>query len=47
MLILGGGTWALIGGVVATGHRKPILACPAFGGAGDKIWRTIRARSIR
>jgi hypothetical protein len=44
MLILGGGSWALIAGVVATSHRKPMLACSAFGGAGDKIWRTIRVQ---
>jgi hypothetical protein len=44
MVILGGGAWALIAGVVATGHRKPMLACSAFGGAGDKIWRTMRVQ---
>jgi hypothetical protein len=44
MLILGGGPWALIAGVVAMSHRKPLLACAAFGGSGEKIWRAIRAQ---
>jgi hypothetical protein len=44
MLVLGGGSWALIAGVVAISHRKPILACSAFGGSGDKIWRAIRVQ---
>lgn len=46
LLILGGGSWALIGGVVAASHRKPIVACAGFGGAGDKIWRTMRVQDF-
>lgn len=44
MLMLGGGSWALIAGVVAMSHRKPLLACAAFGGSGDKIWRAMRVQ---
>jgi hypothetical protein len=44
LVLVGGGAWALIGGVVATGHHRPMVACSAFGGAGDKIWRSIRAQ---
>lgn len=45
MVILGGGPSALIAGVVAIGHRKPLLPCAAFGASGDKIWRAIRVQS--
>jgi hypothetical protein len=44
MLVLGGGATALIAGLVTIGHRKPILACAAFGGSGDKIWRALRVQ---
>lgn len=44
MLMLGGGSWALIAGVVAMSYRKPLLACAAFGGSADKIWRAMRAQ---
>jgi hypothetical protein len=45
MLILGGGPSALIAGLVVIGHRKPLVACAAFGGSGDKIWRALRAQN--
>jgi hypothetical protein len=41
LLILGGGPSALIAGLIAMGHRKPLLPCAAFGGSGDKIWRAL------
>ena len=44
MLVLGGGPSALVAGLVVIGHRKPLVACAAFGGSGDKIWRTLRAQ---
>jgi hypothetical protein len=44
MLIVGGGPSALIAGLVVIGHRKPLVACAAFGGSGDKIWRALRAQ---
>jgi hypothetical protein len=44
MLMLGGGSWALIAGVVAMSYRKPLLACAAFGGSADKIWRAMRVQ---
>jgi len=37
-IILGGVNSTLIGGLVAIGHKKPILACAGFGGAGLKVW---------
>jgi len=44
MLMLGGGSWALIAGVVAMSYRKPLLPCAAFGGSAEKIWRAMRAQ---
>jgi hypothetical protein len=44
MLMLGGGSWALIAGVVAMSYRKPLLPCAAFGGSADKIWRAMRVQ---
>lgn len=44
MVLLGGGSWALIAGVVAMSYRKPILACAAFGGTGEKMWRALRVQ---
>lgn len=41
VLILGGGQSTLIGGLVALGHKKPIIACAAFGGSGLKVWDAI------
>ena len=45
MLTMGGGPWALIGGVIAMTHRKPLLACAAFGGSADKIWNAMRVQN--
>lgn len=44
MLLLGGGPSALIAGLVTIGHRKPLVACAAFGGSGEKIWHALRAQ---
>lgn len=44
MLMLGGGSWALIAGVIAVSYRKPMLPCAAFGGSAEKIWRAMRAQ---
>jgi hypothetical protein len=44
MLMLGGGSWALIAGVVAMSYRKPLLPCASFGGSADKIWRAMRVQ---
>ncbi|MFT3894845.1 MAG: hypothetical protein QM730_24715 [Anaerolineales bacterium] len=41
ILILGGGHSTLVAGLVAIGHKKPIVACSGFGGAGQKIWDAI------
>lgn len=41
VLILGGGHSTLIGGLVAIGHKKPIIACAGFGGSGLKVWDAI------
>ncbi|MFL6280016.1 MAG: hypothetical protein ACJ731_07895 [Vicinamibacterales bacterium] len=45
VFIVGGGPSALIAGLVAIGHRKPIVACAAFGGSADKIWRALRVQT--
>ena len=42
VIILGGGPSALIAGLVAMGHKKPVVACAAFGGSGEKVWRALR-----
>jgi hypothetical protein len=41
VLILGGGPSSMIAGVVAVGHRKPIVACASFGGYARKIWELL------
>jgi hypothetical protein len=41
MLLIGGGSSTLIGGLVAMGHRIPILALAAFGGAAAKVWESL------
>jgi hypothetical protein len=45
MLTMAGGPWALIGGVIAMTHRKPLLACAGFGGSADKIWNAMRVQN--
>jgi hypothetical protein len=42
VIILGGGPSALIAGLVAIGHKKPVVACAGFGGSGEKVWRALR-----
>jgi hypothetical protein len=41
MILIGGGQSTLIGGLVAMGFRKPILALASFGGAAEKVWETL------
>jgi hypothetical protein len=41
MLVVGGGESTLIGGLVAMGHRVPILTLAAFGGAAAKVWDSL------
>jgi len=41
MLVIGGGSSTLIGGLVSLGYRKPILALAAFGGAAAKVWDSL------
>lgn len=41
MILIGGGSSTLIGGLVAMGHRIPILALAAFGGAAAKVWESL------
>jgi len=45
VVILGGGPSALIAGLVAIGHKKPVVACAAFGGSGEKVWRALREQT--
>jgi ABC-type sugar transport system substrate-binding protein len=45
VVILGGGPSALIAGLVAMGHKKPVVACAAFGGSGEKVWRALREQA--
>lgn len=41
LLMLGGGPSSMIAGVVATGHRKPIVAIASFGGYAKKVWELL------
>jgi len=41
MLLIGGGSSTLISGLVAMGHRIPIVALAAFGGAAAKAWEAL------
>lgn len=41
IVLCGGGNSTLIGGLVAMGHRIPILALAAFGGAAAKVWDSL------
>lgn len=45
VVILGGGPSALVAGLVAIGHKKPVVACAAFGGSGEKVWRALREQT--
>jgi hypothetical protein len=38
VLVLGGGPSSMIAGVIAVGHRKPIVVSSYFGGYAEKIW---------
>jgi len=41
VLVLGGGPSSMIAGVVAVGHRKPIVVSAFFGGYAEKIWELL------
>lgn len=41
VLVLGGGPSSMIAGVVAVGHRKPIVVSAHFGGYAEKIWELL------
>jgi hypothetical protein len=45
VLIMGGGPSALIAGIVAISHQKPVVACATFGGSGEKVWRALREQT--
>jgi hypothetical protein len=45
VLIVGGGPSALIAGIVAISHQKPVVACATFGGSGEKVWRALREQT--
>jgi hypothetical protein len=42
VILIGGGRSTFITGHVALGYRLPILALPSFGGAAQKIWRSLQ-----
>lgn len=41
MILLGGGHSTLVAGIVTLGHKKPIVACAAFGGAARDVWHAL------
>ena len=41
MILIGGGRSTLIGGLVAMGHRIPLLALASFGGSATKVWEAL------
>jgi hypothetical protein len=43
MVLIGGGSSTLVGGLVAMGHHVPILSLAAFGGAASKVWESLSA----
>jgi hypothetical protein len=45
VIIVGGGPSALIAGIVAISHQKPVVACATFGGSGEKVWRALREQT--
>jgi hypothetical protein len=45
VLIVGGGPSALVAGIVAISHQKPVVACATFGGSGEKVWRALREQT--
>jgi hypothetical protein len=46
MLLLGGGPSALIAGIVAISHDKPVVACADFGGEAKKVWNALSNRDV-
>lgn len=45
MLLLGGGSSALIAGIVALSHKKPIAVCADFGGEARKVWNALSTKN--
>jgi hypothetical protein len=41
LILIGGGSSTLVSGLVAMGHRIPILALAAFGGAATTVWQSL------
>lgn len=41
MILIGGGQSTLISGLVAMGHRIPLLTLASFGGSASKVWETL------
>lgn len=41
VLVLGGGPSSMVAGVIAVGHRKPIVVSAYFGGYAEKIWELL------
>jgi hypothetical protein len=41
IILIGGGSSTLIGGLVAMGHRLPTFALALFGGAAAKVWESL------
>ena len=41
MILMGGGPSTLIAGIVALGHKKPIVVCAGFGGQARKVWEAL------
>jgi hypothetical protein len=45
VIIMGGGPSALIAGIVAISHQKPVVACATFGGSGEKVLVALREQA--
>jgi len=45
VLLIGGGTSTFIAGVIAISRRIALAPLPAFGAAGEKVWRRLDAHS--
>ncbi|MBN8592373.1 MAG: hypothetical protein J0M33_11460 [Anaerolineae bacterium] len=46
MLLLGGGPSALIAGIVAISHNKPIVVCASFGGKAKGVWEALGNHNV-
>jgi hypothetical protein len=43
-IVLGGGISTLISGISLIGFNKPVIACAAFGGSGQRLWEVLTAQ---